>query len=158
MRYFVIADDGTKYGPADEPTLRQWISEGRLTPETWLEEEGSGQRMKARFVVPPAQSTAPPSGPAPAAPVQSPYPRPEAFDNGQKQITAGWVCAVLSLLCCPIGFGIAAIILANQARQKGHPGAQTLLIASIILLVVGIGAGVVFNLPGLNPFERLLNR
>ena len=30
MRYFVIGDDGLKYGPAEVATLNGWIAEGRL--------------------------------------------------------------------------------------------------------------------------------
>lgn len=49
MRYFVIAPDGQKYGPADVPTLNQWIREGRLNPQMMLEGE-DGSRMVATSV------------------------------------------------------------------------------------------------------------
>ena len=47
MRYFVIGSDGNRYGPADVATLNGWIREGRLTPQSLLEEEGSGMRLAA---------------------------------------------------------------------------------------------------------------
>lgn len=50
MKYFVIAHDGKKYGPADADTLTQWASEGRITPATELEEELTGRRLMARDV------------------------------------------------------------------------------------------------------------
>lgn len=50
MKYFVIAHDGKKYGPADADTLTQWASEGRITPATELEEEMTGRRLMARDV------------------------------------------------------------------------------------------------------------
>jgi hypothetical protein len=169
MRYFVIGADGNKYGPADVATLNQWAAEGRVTPETTLEEEGSGQQMKAKFVLPgmasapPTQPQAPQqppqsgfpgqSAPGYTPPGQSPYVRPAGSgSDGQTQIVIGWVCAVVSLFCCPPGFGIAAILLALNAKQKGHPGAQTLMIAAIIMMVVGLAFGVIMALTGNNPF------
>lgn len=47
MRYFVVSLDGQKYGPADIPTLQQWIGEGRILPNTYLEEEIGGARLQA---------------------------------------------------------------------------------------------------------------
>ncbi len=49
-QYFVLADDGTKYGPADIATLNQWIADGRLLPTTLLEQEGSGITFRASAV------------------------------------------------------------------------------------------------------------
>lgn len=50
MRYFVIAPDGQKYGPADLNTLNQWVREGRVTQQMMLEGE-DGLRMVAGSVV-----------------------------------------------------------------------------------------------------------
>ncbi len=168
MRYFVIAPDGKKYGPADVTTLQQWLAEGRLNHDTWLEEEPSGQRVQAKYVLQAAQQPqqgAQNFGQPGATPYSqppstgSPYPRAGAYpagDDGSKQVTWGWVCAVLSLCCCPIAFGIAAIVLANQAKQKGHPGANTLMIFAIIFLVLGLGIGFAMNIAGNSPWEDLL--
>jgi hypothetical protein len=49
-QYFVLADDGTKYGPADIANLNQWIADGRLLPTTLLEQEGSGITFRASAV------------------------------------------------------------------------------------------------------------
>jgi hypothetical protein len=48
MRYFVIGDDGQKYGPADVATLNSWITEGRLLATTLLENEATGERVAAQ--------------------------------------------------------------------------------------------------------------
>jgi hypothetical protein len=94
MRYFVIGDDGQKYGPADVPTLNQWITDGRLLATTIVENEATGERMSAQAVpglnfpiAAPPQSSGPvgnygapsPMGtPAPTGyvPPASAYPRP----------------------------------------------------------------------------------
>jgi hypothetical protein len=48
--YFVIAPDGSKYGPADELTLQQWIAENRLLPTTMLEDVATSNRVAASAV------------------------------------------------------------------------------------------------------------
>lgn len=50
MNYYVVMPDGQKYGPATEDVLTQWASEGRLSRESMLEQEGTGQRLPAGSV------------------------------------------------------------------------------------------------------------
>ncbi len=50
MRYYVIASDGQKYGPADVPTLQGWVNQGRVLHQTVLEEELGGNRVSASAV------------------------------------------------------------------------------------------------------------
>jgi len=50
MNYFVVADDGNKYGPADIATLNQWVLEGRVTPSTTLQNEATGEMVRAQSV------------------------------------------------------------------------------------------------------------
>lgn len=45
--YFVIGEDGNRYGPADIDTLVQWTREGRLTAETILIERGTERQTTA---------------------------------------------------------------------------------------------------------------
>jgi hypothetical protein len=47
MYYFVIAADGSRYGPADVDTLVQWTREGRIIAETMLIERGSERSLRA---------------------------------------------------------------------------------------------------------------
>src|SRR5689334_17380904 len=88
MRYYMIADDGTKYGPADLPILNQWIVEGRVGPLSTLQEVATARYVRAdtvpglAFHAPMAQMPPPPGNPyqnAPASPVA--YPRPGAQGN-----------------------------------------------------------------------------
>ncbi len=50
MAFYVVGPDGNKYGPADVPTLQQWVGEGRVTANTLLEEEGTGRQGYASTV------------------------------------------------------------------------------------------------------------
>ncbi|MBS1720163.1 MAG: DUF4339 domain-containing protein [Armatimonadetes bacterium] len=45
--YYVIGDDGNKYGPADLNDLSAWAREGRIHPHTWLESAITHQRLTA---------------------------------------------------------------------------------------------------------------
>ncbi|HRJ27095.1 MAG TPA: hypothetical protein PLO61_06255 [Fimbriimonadaceae bacterium] len=80
MKYYVIAPDGSRYGPADEDTLTQWAAENRINPTTTLESEETGARMMASqapgiiFTQPTGPSMAPPLGPQPGSQPRSPGP------------------------------------------------------------------------------------
>lgn len=88
MRYFVVSLDGQKYGPADIPTLQQWIGEGRIMPSTYLEEEIGGARMQAggvqalRFPVEPSMSP-----PVTTQPYQSVYTNPMGDPNRPQDLS-----------------------------------------------------------------------
>lgn len=47
MYYFVIAQDGSRYGPADVDTLVSWAREGRLVGDTQLIERGTERQVRA---------------------------------------------------------------------------------------------------------------
>lgn len=72
-KYFVVAHDGGKYGPADVATLAGWAAQKRLTPKTVLEQEGTGTRLEAGQVAgifsAPAPQVAPVTPHAPVTPV-----------------------------------------------------------------------------------------
>lgn len=81
MNYFVVLDDGRKFGPADAATLNQWIAENRVTRETLLEDEATGERKRADSVAGLAFSPAPPpvvqsARPAASSPFDPLTPRP----------------------------------------------------------------------------------
>lgn len=157
VRYFVIAHDGQKYGPADIPTLNQWIVEGRLLPTQMLQDEASGGQIVASAVpglnfplngspyAPPTGGTiggSPNSNYNQGQPYQQAYVRPNAYmgDDGSNDMRTAWICAVMALLCCPL-VGIAGAVAANKAQQKGHPQGQLALILNILALVINCGAG-----------------
>ena len=162
VRYFVIGDDGQKYGPADLSTLQAWIAEGRLLPTQQVEEEASGIRSAARAVnglnfplpvQPPGGSVGP--GAVPTGSVYSQgvtsssnYVRPNESssggDDGKNDVTVAWVCAILGFFCCVL-VQIPAIIFANKAIEKGNEGGNVARIVSFIFLgihLIGIIAYV----------------
>jgi hypothetical protein len=165
MRYFVIAPGGQKYGPADVALLNQWALEGRLTAESEVENEITGERMLAGNVPgfaapgsPMGPGAASPEGPQPSpyqqptAPYSPPgqtwqqpptahsnYPRSQYSSTssaGSGELTGAWVLgAVNFLVCCPV-LPIIGLILANKAAAMGHPGAQAARVFNIVLIIL----------------------
>jgi hypothetical protein len=162
VRYFVLADDGQKYGPADVSTLNSWISDNRLLPHQMLEEEASGARIAASAVPGlnfPATVSAPTAGPAGAAtggPGYSGYYRgPDGAAGGgedsSKDITIAWILFGVGIIGCCLstygGFLVpgAGVYFANRARQKGHPQGGLvfgltigLTVISVIIFILGM--------------------
>ncbi len=161
MQYFVVLPDGQKFGPADLATLNQWASEGRLTPQSQLEDVASGQTFQASAIAGlifpgapgPTATAATPSVGAPSSdwsnpPQGSPYPRVPytPADNGQKELTLAWVFGSIGLLCCPIIFSTIGIVYAVQAKNKGNASGNAALIFCICTMVAGFIIGAAFNL------------
>jgi hypothetical protein len=155
VRYYVLSDDGQKYGPADVPTLNQWIAENRLLPTQMLEEEASGARFAARAVpglnFPMPAGSPPPTGPAgtaPGGPAYSGYYRgPQAgpVDDGSREITPAWILFAVGIFaCCFSTYGgflvpAAGVYFANKAKQKGHPQGKLVFGLNLGLLIISVG-------------------
>lgn len=152
MRYYVLTDDGHKYGPADVQTLNQWIAENRLVPLQMLEEEGTGARYAAQ-VIPGLNFPAPvnyaqgPGTPPPPGPAYTGYYRPpggHSGDDGSRDITPAWVLFGVGVLSCclspflAIALGGVGVYYANQGRQKGHPQGGTVFSLNVALLTLAI--------------------
>ena len=163
MRYYVIAPDGQRYGPADVSVLNQWVMEGRLAADSEVEREGDGERMTLSRVegvafASPAPMAAPavpqvPQAPqAPSPPYQSPqnwqqppgysnYPRPGQMSPaaGQSELTASWILgAVTFAFCCPV-LPIVGLTMANKAISMGNPTATSARTFNIVVLCLSGG-------------------
>lgn len=178
MRYFVYAPNGQRFGPADLPTLQQWVAEGRVLPNSLLEEELSGTRLAAgtlgelRFPTQAAYMGNPTFGP-PTQPGQTPYapyhrPGHAPRTASTPELTTSFVCSslaaflVFSCGCFPIlGFvatALAAVgmVQGKKARDNGHPQGNAAHIFGIVMLVLSILSaigGVIFMLAGFGMFN-----
>ena len=172
MGFYVLGDQGQKYGPADIDTLNAWIAEGRIVSTSMLEDEGSGVQLAAssvhglRF----APTAPPPSGPYAGAPppsyqqppYQQPTYRPQTFSQSNTQDNGPIILAfalaivspILSMLL-PIGGLFTAlwgIRTAARAKENGHPlgilaiGACVLAIVFwVIFRFLGFGRGMSYR-------------
>lgn len=109
-RWFVRPPSGGQYGPALETVLRQWITEGRITPDTLIWREGDPEWQKASqafsqlgagFAAPVSAPTPTPAAvkPAPVAPMK---PAPvgvalEASSTAKSEIDASTAAAAMLL-------------------------------------------------------------
>ncbi len=136
MRYFLIADDGQKYGPVDLATLNQWAAESRVLPQHQLEVETTAQRVLASTVV----GLNFPSQTGYAAPDQGYYPRDHMMmgDGGASELKSAWIYGVLGIFCCPIIFSILAITNANKAKAKGNMNTVGPTVLGYIGLALGL--------------------
>ena len=156
LRYFVISPDGSKYGPADINMLRAWVVEGRITPDTILEEEQSHQRVAARLVAGlsfggEAPSMIPPGG------QQRGYGRPEfskKSDDGNSDVLWSYVCSAMTIICCCL-FNIAGFVYANRAISKGNRRGHGARIFAVIMLVLWIITTII-TIPFLNQLKDMV--
>lgn len=160
MKYFVIGADGTKFGPADIPVLNTWIADSRLMPMMMLEEEGTGRQLLAKdldglqfppFNAPPQQM------PGISGPVEGYYNRPSqtSGSDGKVEIIIAWILGVIGFAFCPVVISTIGIVLATQARKKGHPAAQATLFFCIASLVIGMIFGAIV---GMRNAQHMLGR
>jgi hypothetical protein len=131
MRYFVIGPNQELYGPADVPTLNQWITEGRLTPTTTLQEEQGGARFAASMITGlnfPANYVRPGMG--------TPY---AAVDDGSQEMKTAWICWIVGIFCFGIILGPVGLFSAIKAKNKGNSQA----VGGIILCSITTGLSAI---------------
>src|ERR1700678_3312723 len=81
MDYLVIGEDGSEYGPADLPTIKAWVAEGRVHATTKLKNFQTGATLTAGSLVdlfPPVTIPPPAAAPRPGNSYATPptnYPR-----------------------------------------------------------------------------------
>lgn len=141
MRYFVFGNNGEIYGPADIPTLNQWIAEGRLLPTTMIQEELGGARFAASMLRELAF----------ARPGETAYPRMPYgqvnYDNGASDVRMAWILGGVGLVCCafasPFGIYYAAI-----GKKKGNPNAIGAMVFCIVVTLLNIAGYIMFQRMG----------
>lgn len=161
VEYYVIGSDGNEYGPADTATLKTWVQENRLSPQSQLRVVATGQLISASQVTelfPSQAASAPP--PPTANPFPSPGPQvppnaqawsqpPSASNYPHQQANASsnygggaLLWAFLDSAFAVIGyfflgflgliFGAYAIVNAVRAKQAGHPLGNVALVVAIL--------------------------
>ena len=143
MQYFVLAPNGQKFGPADLFTLAAWVKEGRILPNTMLEESQTGRQVMANQV---AGLGFPAPGDYYAGVQPSPafYPR-VVVSPGDKLaniakalgISGFFICGLLSL----IGIPYAAMAI-RHGSPKGK-SAMMICVGAVVLqlLILGLTYG-----------------
>ncbi|RYG45077.1 hypothetical protein EON79_13460 [bacterium] len=140
MRYFVISDDGSRYGPADVATLKQWALEGRVQSHLFLEEETGGRRLLASQV--PGLDLLPPVTAGYGANGTVAYPRPvQPVPQGTSvEIIAAWVFGLFGLVCGFFGifFAICGLVSCYLAQKKGYKAMAPRILNVVCLTIWAI--------------------
>lgn len=163
LMYFVVTDSGDQFGPHDIPTLKVWVLEGKVLPETPLKAVNSEVMIKAGDMPElfPSQSS---TGQALYIPYKSPLPyqrgmpgqvTEEALQRGLAQgkrdsgqvppiVWLGWaivVAGLISTFLTPFAFVLFAavgIYFGWRAKSDNHKSAETLVIVAAGLVPVGL--------------------
>jgi|GEM_PF-504117 len=158
MRYYVIAEDGKKYGPADLTSLNEWIGQSRLHAANWLEEEMTGARVMASEVrdlnfakLNQDGNSVPPITPPPVSP-RTGYQRASGsgLGYGSQELQMAWVFAILSLVT-PCGVVLIPLTFVNcrKAEAQGHSntkGPRILATVAGVFLVLGLALSLILIL------------
>lgn len=105
-----------------------------------------------------AEQNQPPPGPPPQGPPGGYQPNygppsgPPPADNSQTLVILGFIAAVLGVLCCPVVFGVTAIILGVVAKNRGNPTGIWVIWAGVASMVIGIIVSIVVISANLNQF------
>jgi hypothetical protein len=139
--YKILGADGKEYGPVSLEQIRQWIAQGRVNPQTRVQETGAGEWKPAAefaefgFLAPAETSGGRATSAPPAAAGQSAKP--------QKGLAiTSLVLGILSFLTCFLT-GIPAIICGHiaQSRARRAPeqyGGSGLATAGLVLGYVSL--------------------
>lgn len=159
--FYVVGDSGKKFGPADLNTLRGWVKENRILPNTMIE-SSDGSVIEARYIMGlfDAEGEAVEAEPEVIAPTPaaedapSNYPRTEVRDeSNDAQIYGAWAWILSTLVIIPLCFpcstvllGPVAIFAAMKAKNGGYPLGQGVLRYAIASNVIGFVLGIVLTL------------
>lgn len=154
--YKIIGSDQKIYGPVTAELVRQWLAEGRLSPATLVQAEGSAE-WKALSAFPEFAPPPPPPGaaaPAPQAVLPPQPPRAVAMmPESNSAATWGFIFGLLSIIpccCCGFVFAIAGVILSSvgltRANRLPQEEGKTLAIVGLILSILGLASGAISTL------------
>ncbi len=145
--YFVIdPTTGSKFGPVDVPTLRLWMSEGRISQGMIFEDSLSGLHSTAAeipgllFMSPPVNQPGGEYQPIP----QAQYGYQNQNQNAETNNVVLWAFlpVALSLVCCPL-FSVFGIFRSKQLIDMKHPSGKLAMGLNIAVIIISI---VVFGM------------
>jgi hypothetical protein len=150
MQYYVIGPDGNRYGPGDMQTLKQWVLENRVTPQTMIEDLATGQRLPASSIAGLFENAMFGQGPEMSQYHAPPTPGVNynriGYDNGTKEVNSSFIWTALGFVCCPVLCPAIGLYYGNQAAMKGNPSAQGARIFAIVVLCLQAVGLVIYGI------------
>jgi hypothetical protein len=161
MQYYVVLPSGERYGPATIDRLNEWAHEGRLLPDSVVEEVQTGTRFRADTVpgvqIPNFSRGAPPQYAPKPAPQQRPWsPPPDpAFDLPRQQPqgdwlpTLAWLCSLGGLALCCTSFGPwlggVGFVLGAVGASRGSRSARGAMWMGLVTVALALSMGWLGN-------------
>jgi hypothetical protein len=137
MEWYVRTPDGEQYGPVSKERIDQWVAEGRVTPDSWVFQQGWSDWRSARDVFPQLGARIPPGNPYGAPHAAGAYGRHMVPDRGAAVLTLGilgiLVCAPLAIVAWVMGANDLAKMRRGEMNNAGYGTTQ----AGMILGIVG---------------------
>lgn len=134
MQYFVVAQDGQRYGPVDLPTLNSWVQQGRILHYTVIVDAMTGRQVPAAQIpglnLPDAQPM-----------VYSPRDYPRIVDTqADKQANIAIAFGIAGIVVCPLLslIGIAFAAMAIQGGAMKGKTAMWVCVGTLIVQVLGV--------------------
>jgi len=141
----VIGFDGQEYGPADIPTLRQWVQEGRINTLSKLRDFTTGRVVEAGSIPElfPSSTPPPPVGAAYARP-GAPMGYQQAENPALLYRTLGYSLGGVVLFFVLHGIGLIfsgyGLYYAFQLKSSGSKyGVPVLVLSGICFAAVALG-------------------
>ena len=162
LMYKIIGADGREYGPITADQLRNWIAEGRATPETRVRAEGAAQwKLLTEYLeFAPALARVLPSRPAPGLIYISPTLRTNSMALAAMLMgILSMTCGVCCCCCYGLPFNVLGVIFALIALSqiKNDPQSQqgrslaivglVLCLLSFVMSAFSLVFGVALNAP-----------
>lgn len=173
MRYFVVFEDGRRFGPADLATLSAWAAEGRINSDSVIENEENGSRGLARELpgVKFPSATDLLIKPDPQKPAQEASVSPQQhglhthasqlressvggtaynrnIDNGSaKMVQNAWIMVIVGFFVPCIAIAPFGIYTAGRALRMGNQDAKTPILVGWIVFALWIVAYAIIATP-----------
>jgi TM2 domain-containing membrane protein YozV len=149
--YKIIGADGKEYGPVNAAQLRDWMRQGRVSPQTSVRPEAGGDWQPfASYPELNASPTEPP--PVGAAPLLSP---PSLADRASKKVAAG-VCGILlgslGIHKFILGYTGAGLIMLLVSLVGGF---LTCGISAMVFYIIGLIEGIIYLTKSDEEFVRI---
>ncbi len=105
MQYSIVGTDGNQYGPVDLITLKKWVAEGRVLPNSQITDNLANQTMIASQMPELGLMSQPPIPPPSITPH---YPRPGIQVEPQRQVQGTVIGSVIFRVFFAVGISLIA--------------------------------------------------
>lgn len=144
MDWYLRTPDGEQYGPVSKERIDQWVADGRVTPDSWVFQQGWSDWRSAGEVFPQLGVRTPPTNPYGAPQTAGAPGRHLEPDRGGAVLTLGilgiLICAPLGIVAWVMGANDLAKMRRGEMNNAGYGTTQAGMILGIIgTILFGIG-------------------